>query len=185
MTYLVDPRDEDHRDKLPFATFNGDLEFKIKPDGKLTIKPGKNAVADLLAPIIHLNGRQENIVDPKSPAVGSVGSPEMMRHIEKITGAKIHSNNRTELLVDGIQSFPKRLELLKRAKEILSTLESSRTSYNINSKKDQYQLSFIKLDDPIIDEIKTELGSIDIDNLTPIEALMKLHDIKRKIGLDK
>ncbi|MEE2959773.1 MAG: phosphatidylserine/phosphatidylglycerophosphate/cardiolipin synthase family protein [Myxococcota bacterium] len=117
LTYLVDPRDEDHRDKLPFATFNGDLEFKIKPDGKLTIKPGKNAVADLLAPIIHLNGRQENIVDPKSPAVGSVGSPEMMRHIEKITGAKIHSNNRTELLVDGIQSFPKRLELLKRAKE--------------------------------------------------------------------
>jgi DNA mismatch repair protein MutS len=75
--------------------------------------------------------------------------------------------------------------LLLRAKEILTTLESSRTSHKITNKKDEYQLSFIQLDDPIIDEIKLELSSIDIDNLTPIEALMKLHDIKRKIGLDK
>ena len=46
-------------------------------------------------------------------------------------------------------------------------------------------LSFIQLDDPIIDDIKLELNNIDIDNLTPIEALMKLHEIKRKIGLNK
>ena len=52
-------------------------------------------------------------------------------------------------------------------------------------KKDQYQLSFIQLDDPIIDEIKIELSNIDVDNLTPVEALMKLHEIKRKIGLGK
>ena len=75
--------------------------------------------------------------------------------------------------------------LLQRAKEILITLESSRTSTSINTKKDQYQLSFIQLDDPIIDEIKIELSNIDIDNLTPVEALMKLHEIKRKIGLGK
>ena len=75
--------------------------------------------------------------------------------------------------------------LLQRAKEILITLESSRTSTHINTKKDQYQLSFIQLDDPIIDEIKIELANIDIDNLTPVEALMKLHEIKRKIGLSK
>jgi DNA mismatch repair protein MutS len=77
------------------------------------------------------------------------------------------------------------ISLLQRAKEILATLESSRTSHDINNKKDQYQLSFIQLDDPIIEEIKLELTNIDIDNLTPIEALMKLHEIKRKIGLDK
>jgi len=77
------------------------------------------------------------------------------------------------------------MSLLQRAKEILATLESSRTSHDINNKKDQYQLSFIQLDDPIIEEIKLELTNIDIDNLTPIEALMKLHEIKRKIGLDK
>ena len=75
--------------------------------------------------------------------------------------------------------------LLKRAKEMLMTLESTRSSSKISDAKDQYQLSFIQLDDPIIDEIKMELTSIDIDNLTPIEALMKLHEIKRKIGLNK
>ncbi len=75
--------------------------------------------------------------------------------------------------------------ILTRAKEILTTLESSRTSTKITAKKDQYQLSFIQLDDPIIDEIKVELSNIDINNLTPVEALMKLNDIKRKIGLGK
>ncbi|RPG60506.1 MAG: DNA mismatch repair protein MutS [Flavobacteriales bacterium TMED191] len=75
--------------------------------------------------------------------------------------------------------------LLQRAKEILISLESSRTSSHISTKKDQYQLSFIQLDDPIIDEIKMELSNIDIDNLTPVEALMKLHEIKRKIGIVK
>jgi len=75
--------------------------------------------------------------------------------------------------------------LLKRAREMLVTLESTRISSKISDVKDQYQLSFIKLDDPIIDEIKMQLTSIDIDNLTPIEALMKLHEIKRKIGLNK
>ena len=75
--------------------------------------------------------------------------------------------------------------LLIRAKEILNTLEASRSTSKINNKQDQYQLSFIQLDDPIIDEIKMELRHIDIDNLTPIDALMKLHEIKRKIGLNK
>ncbi len=75
--------------------------------------------------------------------------------------------------------------ILKRAKEILITLESTRTTKDISNSKDQYQLSFIQLDDPIIDEIKIELTDLDINNLTPIEALMKLQDIKRKIGLKK
>jgi len=75
--------------------------------------------------------------------------------------------------------------LLKRAKEMLFNLESTRSSTKSSNSKDSYQLSFIQLDDPIIDEIKTDLQNLDIDNLTPIEALMKLHDIKRKIGLDK
>ncbi len=75
--------------------------------------------------------------------------------------------------------------LLIRAKEILSKLESSRTKKKLISDVNEYQLSFIKLDDPTIHDIKLELENIDIDNLTPVEALMKLHDIKRKIGIDK
>jgi DNA mismatch repair protein MutS len=75
--------------------------------------------------------------------------------------------------------------LLKRAKEILLNLESSRNSVKINNSKDHYQLSFIQLEDPILDEIKKELMGIDIDNLTPLEALMKLNQIKRKIGIQE
>ena len=76
--------------------------------------------------------------------------------------------------------------VLQRSKEILIELEKSRQTYSHKKiKKDNYQLSFINLDDPIIDEIKMELANIDINNLTPIEALMKLQDIKRKIGLKK
>ena len=75
--------------------------------------------------------------------------------------------------------------LLKRAKEVLLALESSRSSVQQHNSKNEYQLSFIQLDDPIIDEIKMELMDINIDNLTPIDALMKLNEIKRKIGLKK
>ena len=74
--------------------------------------------------------------------------------------------------------------LLTRANEMLALLESNKSNIKIQNKKDEYQLSFIQLDDPIIDAIKIELTNIDIDNLKPVEALVKLHEIKRKIGLD-
>jgi len=43
------------------------------------------------------------------------------------------------------------------------------------------QLSFFNLDDPLLEEIKDEILGVDLDNLTPIEALMKLNEIKRMI----
>ena len=44
------------------------------------------------------------------------------------------------------------------------------------------QLSFFQLDDPILENIREDLLSLDINTLTPVEALMKLNDIKRKLG---
>jgi len=41
-----------------------------------------------------------------------------------------------------------------------------------------YQLSFIQLDDPLLEEIKNDILNTNIDTLTPVEALMKLHSIK-------
>ena len=41
------------------------------------------------------------------------------------------------------------------------------------------QLSFFQLDDPVLQQIRDELLNLDVDNLTPIEALNKLNDIKR------
>ena len=44
------------------------------------------------------------------------------------------------------------------------------------------QLSFFKLDDPILEEIRDEITNLDINTLTPVEALMKLNEIKKLLG---
>jgi DNA mismatch repair protein MutS len=43
------------------------------------------------------------------------------------------------------------------------------------------QLSFFQLDDPVLEQIKNEIKDLDINNLTPIEALMKLNEIKKHV----
>ena len=47
--------------------------------------------------------------------------------------------------------------------------------------QDEMQLSFFKLDDPLLEELREEILDIDIDTLTPVEALMKLNEIKRML----
>lgn len=49
-------------------------------------------------------------------------------------------------------------------------------------KNDDFQLSFFQLDDPVLEQVKDEILKTDINTLTPVEALMKLNDIKRLIG---
>ncbi len=79
-------------------------------------------------------------------------------------------------------------EVLDEAEEILENLEkkqkSNKQKTELKPKKkheDPYQLSFIQLDDPLLLEIKEDILSTDIDNLTPMEALMKLNSIKKLI----
>jgi len=73
--------------------------------------------------------------------------------------------------------------VVERAKKILSELEQKKGEPNTKKiPKEGVQLSFIQLDDPILIELKEELKAIDINTLTPVEALMKLNEIKRKIG---
>ena len=50
------------------------------------------------------------------------------------------------------------------------------------SANDELQLSFFQLDDPVLSQVKKEITKIDIDTLTPIEALMKLNEIKKLVG---
>ena len=78
-------------------------------------------------------------------------------------------------------------KVVNRAKEILKTLENSRSQdQNTESIKrvteENLQLSFFQLDDPALENIREELTQIDINTLTPIEALMKLNKIKSMIG---
>ena len=52
----------------------------------------------------------------------------------------------------------------------------------IINKEDDFQLSFFQLDDPVLKQIRDEIVDIDINTLTPVEALMKLNEIKKHIG---
>ncbi len=76
--------------------------------------------------------------------------------------------------------------VLHRAKKMLKHLEKSHASEDIQKKlksasQEDMQLSFFKLDDPLLEEIKEEILTTNIDTLTPIEALMKLNEIKRML----
>ena len=76
--------------------------------------------------------------------------------------------------------------VLRRAEEILKQLEDSRARREEKGKEvhiekpkdDSYQLSFINLDDPLLLEVKETIVGLDINSLTPVEALMKLNEIQ-------
>ena len=51
-----------------------------------------------------------------------------------------------------------------------------------SSKPDEMQLSFFQLNDPVLSQIKDDILQTDINTLTPVEALMKLNEIKKLIG---
>lgn len=77
--------------------------------------------------------------------------------------------------------------VVNRAKDVLKTLEAShdasaKKKKTSSSTVENMQLSFFQLDDPTLEQIKEEIEGIDIDTLTPVEALLKLHEIKKVLG---
>ncbi|MFT5668256.1 MAG: DNA mismatch repair protein MutS [Vicingaceae bacterium] len=80
--------------------------------------------------------------------------------------------------------------LIRRANQLLVELEKKNTSGDNKQSIEQlgkevdeeFQLSFFQLDDPVLENIKEELTKIDINTLTPVEALMKLNEIKNLVG---
>ena len=74
--------------------------------------------------------------------------------------------------------------VILRAQKILKKLEKNHSSEALDGVKSQtqeMQMSFFNLDDPLLEEIKEEILNIDINTLTPVEALMKLNEIKRML----
>lgn len=116
-----------------------------------------------------------------------------------VAGGSAHSFG---IHVAKMAGMPKKV--LDRANEVLAQLESQRESGNqstVDSKQikkekkqgefqpaindstdDGMQLSFFQLNDPVLENIKDELQKTDINTLTPVEALMKLNEIKKMIG---
>jgi DNA mismatch repair protein MutS len=79
--------------------------------------------------------------------------------------------------------------LIRRAEKLLLELESRRKEKGKDGKdiaetlKDSdYQMSFFQLDDPVLEQIRDELTKIEIDTLTPVDALFKLNEIKKMVG---
>ncbi len=77
--------------------------------------------------------------------------------------------------------------IVSRANQILGRLEKSHAGSMLDTpvartKEDPMQLSFFQLDDPILQQIRDEIALMDINALTPVEALMKLNEIKKISG---
>jgi len=80
--------------------------------------------------------------------------------------------------------------VVNRANEILAELEKThktevpvKSVADLGTNRSGYQLSFFQLDDPVLEQIKDEIKGIDINNLTPLDALNKLSEIRKLIGL--
>jgi len=82
--------------------------------------------------------------------------------------------------------------VLQRSEKILVELEKSRDTQTpvrpveeITNKREGMQMSIFQLDDPVLKQIRDEIAELDIINLTPVEALNKLNDIQKIIGIKK
>ena len=77
--------------------------------------------------------------------------------------------------------------IVRRSEQILAKLEASGNrgemksapTSEISDTREGVQLSFFQLDDPVLSQVRDEILGIDVNNLTPLEALNKLNDIKR------
>ncbi|MBI2258052.1 MAG: DNA mismatch repair protein MutS [Flavobacteriia bacterium] len=78
-------------------------------------------------------------------------------------------------------------EVINRSKKLLTKLEKNRVKskdkqlQNLHEEK-EVQLSFFQMNDPVLEQIRDELVGIDINTYTPVEALMKLHELKKWLG---
>jgi len=101
------------------------------------------------------------------------------------------SENSFGIHVAKLAGMPK--SLVRRAEEVLEGLESEgggrdRTTSSPampsaeTAGEDGLQMSFFQLDDPVLQDIKEDLLELDIDQLTPVEALLKLHEIRKRVG---
>ncbi|MBM6498946.1 DNA mismatch repair protein MutS [Flavobacterium macrobrachii] len=74
--------------------------------------------------------------------------------------------------------------VIQKAQKLLKKLEKNHSSDALNtikSAKDEMQLNIFSMDDPLLEEIREDILNLDINTLTPVEALMKLNELKRML----
>lgn len=111
-------------------------------------------------------------------------------HVAKLAGMPKQVINRAELMLQQLEITHRsssatsigQEELVGVEKAILPSKKSSREQVKAASEASNMQLSFFQLNDPVLEQIHEQLVSIDINTLTPVEALMKLNEIKKLTG---
>ena len=88
-------------------------------------------------------------------------------HVAKVAGMPQKIISKAEKILKNLE-----LENPQNTKKDISTIEN----------EDQQQLSFFQLDDPILSDIRNEIDNLDVNSLTPVEALVLLNNIKKKLG---
>ncbi|MGL5914084.1 MAG: MutS-related protein, partial [Bacteroidales bacterium] len=96
-----------------------------------------------------------------------------------VRGGSLHSFG---IHVAKMAGMPK--DVVERAENILMQLETSRNTTSSptpkkRGKKNNVQLSFFELSDPVLEKIHKEIKNVDVNNLTPIDALNKLSEIQK------
>ena len=98
-----------------------------------------------------------------------------------VEGGSAHSFGIHVAKMAGMPQF-----VLQKANRMLQKLEETHnvasTAETVKNAQKELQLSFFDMNDPLLEELKTELLHIDINTLTPVEALMKLNELKRKVS---
>ena len=87
-------------------------------------------------------------------------------HVAKMAGMPQSITKRSEAILEQMETSNRKQGISKPIKDIVE-------------KREGYQLSFFQLDDPVLSQVRDEIINLDVNNLTPIEALNKLNEIKK------
>ena len=96
-------------------------------------------------------------------------------HVAKLAGMP-------KTVIDRANDVLSILEQTHRTEEPKTTKKTNKKSDKKAQKGESVQLSFFQLDDPVLEQIRDEIKDLDINTLTPVEALMKLNEIKKYVG---
>ncbi len=99
-------------------------------------------------------------------------------HVAKMAGMPKSVINRANEILKILETEKRQEEGIAQQQNSLAASKSKSSS----EKEGNYQLNFFQLDDPVLSQVRDEIKNLDINNLTPIEALNKLNDIKRIIN---
>lgn len=101
-------------------------------------------------------------------------------HVARLAGMPRSLTHRAEEVLAQLEASRGGADVPVEARPKLAVAEAAPAGYGENS--EGMQLSFFQLDDPVLAQVRDTILSINIDHLTPVEALLKLHEIRKAVG---